>query len=304
MHRRATYKRNTRTPLITLSRNNVTTPAPLMGGGGIPSDTREGELAAWVKPEHRTPLLLALSLYNQPIQTMSGYVLHAISSDRVGCWYRAETDTWVIGCKGTDFFSSSGASDILDDKQIAFGSYCDLSLVQEATLKIQWLLEQEVDVEDMIIAGHSLGGTAAVCIAAKFGMECISFNGGASPTNPVTGGPGPQIATHYHIVGDLISSHMSNAAARVIRIRTPKSIFGSFEPHSSTRILASDGPWTYATADDEDEMYLAWAKQFKLGWGILSSLFTIGSYLAHLKKYEIAKKSPIPDSIRSISLRN
>lgn len=42
---------------------------------------------------------------------------------------------------------------------------------------------------------------------------------GAAPTNPVTIGPGKERATVYHIVGDIISSHMSDKAAVVYRIK-------------------------------------------------------------------------------------
>lgn len=304
MHRRSTYKHDSRTPLIIINKDNITLPTPLMGGGSIPRNTMPSDLAAWIKYEHRVPILLAISLYETPIEEMGGYMLHALSSERVGCWFRPETDTWIIGCRGTDFFSSTGASDILDDKKIAFGTYCDLTLVEEASKKLEWLFSEEVEVEDITVVGHSLGGTAALCLSSKYGMECISFNAGASPTNPVIRGPGPQLAIHYHIVGDLISSHMSASAARVIRIFYPEySKFGTFTPHSSQRLLANNGTWKYMTADEEDTLYLEWARKFKFGWAMISAIFTLGTYLAHLKKYDIAKKSPIPDSIRAL-LRN
>ena len=74
--------------------------------------------------------------------------------------------------------------------------------------------------------------------------------GGVALTKQV--GPGPSRATFYHVFGDLVSTHMSPNAARVIRIAKHNTDFGVLYPHSSSRFLAADGEWRYATADEED----------------------------------------------------
>lgn len=72
--------------------------------------------------------------------------------------------------------------------------------------------------DSIIFAGYSLGGTAAFCLAKAIpNSRCVCFNPGnldlliigAAPTNPIITGPGTARATVYHIVGDIISSHMS-----------------------------------------------------------------------------------------------
>lgn len=106
------------------------------------------------------------------------------------------------------------------------------------------------------------------------------------------------LATHYHVFGDLISTHVSPAAARVIRVKGEKTEFGTFYSHAAVRILKSDGLKTPVSADEEDQAYLKWASTFSLGWKIFHPLFSIASYLAYLKSSKIAKKSPIPGSSR------
>ena len=69
------------------------------------------------------------------------------------------------------------------------------------------------------------------------------MNGGAAASNPILTGPGPARARFYHIMGDLISTHMGPQAAQVIRVAKTNRTFGVIYPHSSSRFLASDGPW-------------------------------------------------------------
>lgn len=103
---------------------------------------------------------------------------------------------------------------------------------------------------NFVFVGHSLGGTAAQCLAGQYSnSRSIALNGGAAATNPVLVGPGSR-ARFYHIFGDLVSTHMSPNAAEVIRVAKKDRGFGVFYPHSSSRFLASDGEWKYATADE------------------------------------------------------
>ena len=271
---------------------------PFMGGAGVPTNLSDADLAGWVKEEDRTPLLLCLSLYNDPEISRGPYerVLN-FSSERFGIWVDRSTGIAIVGCRGTKVGHSS---DLSDDQIIAgWGTnYCDISLVKEVKKQLDdfglW-----ANIPDMFIifVGHSLGGTAAFCLSQKFPQSrSISFNGGAAPTNPVIQGPGPQSSRHYHIFGDLISSHMAPEAAEVIRIKKLNNDFSVLYPHSSERILASDGSYTIVTADEEDAAFLK--------WGTTSSSVVIGgrtailSYIAYLKKRKVVLDNPIPGSKR------
>lgn len=171
-------------------------------------------------------------------------------------------------------------------------SYCDLSLVNQARQ-----YAQEYEEEGIIFVGHSLGGTAAFCLTSAIpNSRSVSLNPGAAPTNPVITGPGPR-ATVYHIVGDIISSHMSPNAANVIRIKKPDSVFGSVRPHDSTNILGSSGPWEYYTADEEDELWERWNNKAAVRY-IVRPLGRFFNFLTWLKYNKSSEESPIPGSIR------
>lgn len=168
-----------------------------------------------------------------------------------------------------------------------------------------------------MFAGHSLGGTAAFCLASIFnGSRSVSLNPGAAPTNPVLTGPGMR-STVYHIVGDLIvssagtnkprqSSHMSNTAANVIRIRKKDSIFGNVKPHDSTNILANSGDWRIVSADEEDQLYQQWMDRPHIKYLVkpIAQFYskrvelTFSDFTAWLKNQKVITESPIPGSTR------
>lgn len=212
------------------------------------------ELAEWVAPEHRIPLMFALSLYHEPIEFLEGFELIYLSH-RFGIWTNGSY--CVVGCRGTARGKKGFHQDVNDDRIIAgmtTGSYCELSLVQQVAEKI---LEYGLQEEQLVFCGHSLGGSAAMCLTSLFdGSVCIAFNAGAPPTNPVLEGPGPGRAVHYHIFGDIISSHMGPQAATIIRIKKPGPTWGYEYPHSADRMFADDGEWEYATIDEEQESWM------------------------------------------------
>lgn len=281
-------------------RGDVSISIPVMGGDSLPNTTTIEEVADWIQARDKLPLLLALSLYTSPVIEYGGFKFQPDWGDapRIGVWYREETDDWVVGCRGTAIGQEGGGQDLEDDKKIGFGSYCDLSLVESAIPVIQNILDQEFLASDIVIAGHSLGGAATICLSARFGIRGISLNGGASPTNPVLFGPGPTLATHYHVFGDLISTHMSEQAAHVVRVKGSETNFGSFYPHAAIRILKSDGPKQVVSASEEDDAYYRWGTAMPIGIKIFGRLFNAAVYLAQLKRSDITRKSPIPDSSR------
>lgn len=279
---------------------DVSITIPAMGGDTVPNTTTVEEVADWIEDRDKLPLLLAISLYTVPVDEYDGFQFMPDWSDlpRVGVWFREETEDWIVGCRGTSVNAEGGSLDLKDDEKIGFGNYCELSIVDQATPVIQKIFDNKFWNTDIIVAGHSLGGAAAICLSAKFGIRGISLNGGASPTNPVLYGPGPGLATHYHVFGDLISTHMSSQAAKVVRVKGEHTQFGSFYPHAAARILRSDGPKHFVSATEEDEAYYNWGTQFPLGLKIFGRIFSLGIYLAQLKRADITKKSPIPDSSR------
>ena len=153
--------------------------------------------------------------------------------------------------------------------------------------------ELQSQVQAFIFAGHSLGGTAAFCLTSKVpGSRCVCFNPGAAPTNPVLSGPGPGRARVYHIFGDIISSHMSGAAAEVLRIKIQGVRFGSLAAHSLENLKGGKS-WNYATATDEEAAFVKWRK------GIVNFLSGASQYVKYIVGGKGVVLYPIPGSERN-----
>ena len=175
---------------------------PFLGDNDISNDTIS--VASWVAPDDRIPLLLAISTYGEPRQNLDGFSL-VLDRPRTDSWVNYETNVIIIGLKGTS--DGTLLNDIGDDIIIMSNpSYCELTLVREgAQMVIDTLRKMKERSEDLvtgrlevtnedpqvIFAGHSLGGTAAMCLTMQFpNSRGISFNGGAAPSNPILSGPG------------------------------------------------------------------------------------------------------------------
>jgi hypothetical protein len=213
------------------------------------------EVADWVKPEHKVPFLLCESLYSKPFQFKYDYSYQASNStSRIGVWQNSAGD-YFVGLRGTVIFAEK---DIKDDVQIAFrrAGLQDLSLVEEAKKVVESLLVTRR--RHVMVGGHSLGGFAAMAIGKMFNLNTCSFNGAAPITNPVLSGPGPILATHYHIVGDLISTHMGCQAASIVRV-DKKLPFGFITPHSTERFYSSDPTTRLVDATSEDVAMCVWS---------------------------------------------
>lgn len=294
---------------------------PYMGDNDVSLKTIPAQMAVWLDQNDKVPLLLALSLYETARPELEGFVLFR-NDIRCAAWI-GPNNIVIIGCRGTSIGNRFGSKDVSDNRVIALDSdYCDLTLVSLADKLIQdvknkinnvpstiskitnFVLgrkkKEQTNIEPYIVfAGHSLGGTASVCLCMKYpNSRAISFNGGAAPTNPVYNGPGPGRATHYHIVGDLISTHMAESACRVVRIKIPNMEFGTLSTHSSGNLLQK--PFIVYTSTQEDGEYVVWGSKDKV-YSIVSRVLALTPYNTFLKVAKIVEKEPIPNSQRWIS---
>lgn len=292
-------------------------------GEEVNLNTQTNQLAPWIEPNDKAPLLLALSLYNIPRKELDGFVLFR-SDVRVAAWI-GPNNVVIIGCRGTSVGSRFGSRDMLDNRVIALEpNYCDLSLVELATKlvkdvtdkingvkstfgKIQDFVlgrkkQDQTNIEPyFVFVGHSLGGTSAMCLCMKYpNSRGISYNGGAPPTNPVYVGPGKGRATHYHIVGDLISTHMTEAAAKVIRVKMPNMEFGGLATHSSGNVLSK--PFIIFSPTQEDIEYVAWGKKDKV-YSVVSKVIALTPSNTFKKVAQIVENEPIPNSQRWIAMQ-
>lgn len=213
------------------------------------SNVSPDELEDFVLDIDRTPLLLALSNYGSPTLEREGYLLTILGNNHFNVWVNINTFHVVIGFRGTKPGGEGFGQDLLDDAAIAgfIGeSACDLTILKEADKAMINLIER--GFTDFTTAGHSLGGTAAFCLANKYSQisRAISFNGGAPPTNPIMFGPGQQRAVFYHIVGDIISSHMGPLAAKVARVQKMK---GDIKDSKTTTDRRNKNPYVTPQID-------------------------------------------------------
>lgn len=298
---------------------------PAMGGSLAPAGTTGKDIADWIWPEHRTICALVLSMSTTWHTSADGYTL--ITSDsllktvRIGVWRNA-AGHYVVGCRATGIGAKGAFQDLADDKAVAgFAKglgICDLNIVREGKAVVQRLLNRYVtDARKITVAGYSLGGTAAICIGTSTpNVQVVSFAGGAPPTNPLLQGPGPYRATHYHVLGDLVSTHVSPKAATVVRVDKGYTEFSVVAPHLSGRFLRRDGPAKPVSADEEDEKMLMWAfgtnkPQQAKSWlsraidfitpTILKAGMNVADTAAHAYYSKVACQSPIPGSTRALT---
>jgi pimeloyl-ACP methyl ester carboxylesterase len=168
---------------------------------------------------------------------------------------------------------------------VAFGEHCSIDLAKEVNDLIKGL-----ETDELIFAGHSLGGTAAMCLALAYPeSRAVVLNGGAPPTNPILKGA-PSRINWYHIVGDLISSHISPQAANVTRVSMGDDSFSVTWPHSTARFFEKG---KIVDADYEDRIWEKFSTPIVTG-----KQAAVISFMAWLKSKQLAKKAPIPGSLR------
>jgi pimeloyl-ACP methyl ester carboxylesterase len=249
---------------------------PFGGGGAV---IMPENIADYIRNEDKIPLAFAVSLYTNPIQVLGDWsMVDGSFKKRIAAWKNG--NQCIIGCRGTQLDSA----DLEDDKVIAgYGAnYCDLSIVQLA----DQLISNLEGVEFFIFAGHSLGGTSAFCLCAKYAnSRCVAFNPGAAPSNPVLSGPGNR-ANVYHIFGDVISSHMSDQAANVLRIKLPAIGVGGSAAHATSQ-LTNHARYTIASAQEEENAFKKWVK------GTLNFVGKLLSFFGYIRKHY----HPIPGTV-------
>jgi hypothetical protein len=195
-------------------------------------------------------LELCASLYTDPIQEKDGWVIQDEQTPSVKVWVK--DGVAIVGIMGTS--AKTGLSNILDDAALAgiVDGSCDLSVVNQATALIENLEEEEI-----IVGGHSLGGAAAFCISHKFPqVRAVAFNGGAPPTGGGMKGAGRERCRFYHIVGDIISTHVDDSTAEVSRIH----LLGDVEwnntkyYHSTERFFEHKSFDTWSAQEEQNSM--------------------------------------------------
>lgn len=228
------------------------------------------QIESWVMEDHRDPLIFCQNVYTPPLfNNVHGWRLIDQGGSH-GVWEKdingtkldpLATKRLIIAVKGT-----SNARDLRDDFRIGtrrFSKNTFLSVeIRQAIKKLFPNLQpnEQIDPEQLLIAGHSLGGFVAMQLASEFKVTGVSFNGAGTVLSPTDFGPQKNIY-HYHIVGDFISTHVSSQTAKITRV-LKKSFTGSFidiNAHMiSSFFVGSNSTEKIISADDEQDLFLRW----------------------------------------------
>lgn len=116
-------------------------------------------------------------------------------------------------CRGT-----RTKKDIMTDVALGFGF---IEWTNRFAKLEQWLKPYLPQKQNVILIGHSLGGTLATEMGLKYGIESHTFNSGKSPFTRLSPGLRHKRSREYRNAFDIVS------------------LFGALEPHVRTKRLTA-----------------------------------------------------------------
>jgi hypothetical protein len=267
-------------------------------------DQTRGKLPAdFIDQQDRVPMQLCFSTYSAIITELEGYQVSLIGSNFARCWVKCPGSV-IIGIRGTAIGEPGGFSNLLDDTVIAglIGKdKCALAIVKDVEKFVQEFIDRNFC--EIIVCGHSLGGEASFCLAQKYPQitRSISFNGAAPASGGVFQGAGKEKSTAYHIVGDVVSTHISDDRCTVKRIklveRYPTNWGDPFYYHSTDRFYYEARKYVFWTAQQEQEDMQDYVYHSTINGEVLSLLLgLVTKYLHRDRLREFICSHPIPGS--------
>jgi hypothetical protein len=200
--------------------------------------------AGWIPAKDKEYAIMASKVYSTTDRAIPGWKL-VWDTERIAVYKQGTRYTVVL--RGTQ-----DRKDLLDDVLLTTGVK-DVSLVNEASDTINYMKSQKVAATEITVTGHSLGGYAAQVVSEKFKTRCVAFNPAASSVNPPKVGPGKELSTVYHIVGDLISSHPDPSKNNVVRIDLGYKFHATIGAHGTENFLQREkmgGTLFHSAIDD------------------------------------------------------
>lgn len=238
-------------------------------------------------PKHRLYAQLCGAMYTQPALGPTGYTLLKTFNEtkgqtpRIGLYDNGEIQLIV-------FRGSKDGLDTQDDVALSLGE--STSLEKEADMMVKEITKPCVAV------GHSLGGYAAMMFARKYQVPCVVFNPAATPLAPVTVGPGFG-SVAYHIVGDLISSHIGEKAISVVRIDIGLGFTATLYCHALQRFLENRKS-RLISSGEENYIFANFRHGLNLGGSLLHNL--TGGVTTALSKALLLSASFINKNFRNL----
>lgn len=255
------------------------------------NDGNPGKIANWIKPEHRSAAYLTFQSYGNAAKDFANWSL-LYDFPRFDI-YEDKFKNLLVAIRGTHVFGPDFMQDLFDDFIIAKIIEGQITLLQQ----VQQFLETKIfplgyKPNQILFTGHSLGGYVALQLATIYATRCAVFNPAAPPLNPISHlGPGNLLGTCYHIVGDGISSHISDDQVEVLRAYKGGDFKNTLFNHSTDRFFESDPTYDFYTAGDEDTLW----KLFTFAARLLKPDLPIASIPGDISKHTQTKLKTIQD---------
>lgn len=212
--------------------------------------------ASFIEQEDHTLMELCFSTYEHLITERDGWELTLVGSVFARSWVKGSSV--IIGIRGTAVGGPGGFANLVDDTIIAglIGSdKCALHIVNDVSKYIDDFIERGFC--EIILCGHSLGGEAAFCLANKYAAvtRAVAFNGAAPASGGEFIGAGKDRSRSYHIVGDVVSTHIDGDFCDVRRIKLiedrPTDWGNPFYYHATERFIDHKRKWVLWSAQQE-----------------------------------------------------
>lgn len=261
--------------------------------------------APFILPEDYAPMALCFSTYGgdgaDVIEEYQRYKLTNVGSMFTRAWFKGGSA--IIGIRGTAAGEKGFVDNLVDDFTIAgfLGQEgCNLAIVQDAKPFVEEFIKRGFC--EIIVAGHSLGGAAALCLAKQYPeiTRAVVFNGAAPPTR-ITEGAGKARSRAYHIVGDLISTHIDRETCQVIRVKVGGDVnWGDPGYYHTLDRFYENVPYTIWSPQQEYDSMAYYVHQTTVGSVLLDISFGIISKRVNPQRLrEFICNHPIPGSYGS-----
>jgi len=276
---------------------------PASREGALDQDPGSIMPANFILEQDRLPMVLCFSTYQSIITEKDGYQITVIGSQFARCWVKCPGSV-IIGIRGTAVGSPGGYSNLLDDTVIAGligDDKCKLHIVQDVEPFVKEFIDRGFC--EIILCGHSLGGEAAICLGTRFPQvtRVITFNGAAPASGGIFPGAGRERTTAYHIVGDVVSTHIDESSCKVFRIKLlepdPTNWGDPFYYHSTERFYYHARKYDFWSAQQEQEDMQDYVYNSTVPTEIVSILLgVVTKYLHRDRLREFICSHPIPGS--------
>ena len=246
--------------------------------------------ASFVLPEDQILVTICKQMYGFQ-SDIGDYKLMKIGNNHCKAWVKGNDA--IVGIRGTNVGGHGAINDIMDDIKLSRGGD-DLIIVENSKTIIESLFSLGYNIT---ITGHSLGGFAAFKLIEIFPniIRGVSFNGAA----PILGGPyigSGQKTRFYHIVGDVVSTHMDHTTCELIRVKIGKEVNWdkTVYYHSIDRFTEYNQWINWSAQQEQDDLYnyfTFFSNRVSVAFGIITKIFSLPQLI------NIIVDNPIPGSI-------